>query len=68
MDNKGAPEEKERSGARTGNVLERQEKLEQLRALEHGFSISVVITPHDSVSVDTPEDLALVRNIVKHPG
>ncbi|NIQ92482.1 MAG: 3-deoxy-manno-octulosonate cytidylyltransferase [Deltaproteobacteria bacterium] len=49
-------------------VLERQEKLEQLRALEHGFRISVVITPHDSVSVDTPEDLALVRNIVKHPG
>jgi 3-deoxy-manno-octulosonate cytidylyltransferase (CMP-KDO synthetase) len=47
-------------------VLERQEKLEQLRALEHGFSISVVITPHDSVSVDTPEDLALVRNMVEH--
>ena len=46
-------------------VLERQENLEQLRALEHGFSISVVITPHDSVSVDTPEDLALVRNMVE---
>ena len=45
-------------------VLERQEKLEQLRALEHGFRISVVITPHDSVSVDTPDDLALVRNIL----
>jgi CMP-2-keto-3-deoxyoctulosonic acid synthetase len=26
----------------------------------------VVITPHDSVSVDTPEDLALVRNMVEH--
>ena len=47
-------------------VLERREKLEQLRALEHGFRISVVITPHDSVSVDTPEDLALVRNMVNH--
>ncbi len=47
-------------------VLERREKLEQLRALEHGFHISVVITPHDSVSVDTPEDLALVRNMVEH--
>jgi len=46
-------------------ILERQEKLEQLRALEHGFRISVVITPHDSVSVDTVEDLALVRNILK---
>ncbi|MGD8315622.1 MAG: 3-deoxy-manno-octulosonate cytidylyltransferase [Syntrophobacterales bacterium] len=49
-------------------VLERQEKLEQLRALEHGFPISVVITPHDSVSVDTPEELALVRNMAEHPG
>ncbi|MCG6946281.1 MAG: 3-deoxy-manno-octulosonate cytidylyltransferase [Deltaproteobacteria bacterium] len=49
-------------------ILERQEKLEQLRALEHGFHISVVITSHDSVSVDTPEDLALVRNILKHQG
>ena len=49
-------------------VLERREKLEQLRVLEHGFRISVVITPHDSVSVDTPEDLALVRNIVEHSG
>jgi 3-deoxy-manno-octulosonate cytidylyltransferase (CMP-KDO synthetase) len=49
-------------------ILERQEKLEQLRALEHGFRISVVITPYDSVSVDTPEDLALVRNMVEHTG
>ena len=46
-------------------VLERQEKLEQLRALEHGYRISVVITPHDSVSVDTPEDLARVRKIME---
>jgi 3-deoxy-manno-octulosonate cytidylyltransferase (CMP-KDO synthetase) len=46
-------------------VLERQEKLEQLRALEHGYRISVVITPHDSISVDTPEDLARVRKIME---
>jgi 3-deoxy-manno-octulosonate cytidylyltransferase (CMP-KDO synthetase) len=46
-------------------VLERLEKLEQLRALEHGFRISVVITPHDSISVDTPEDLAQVRKIME---
>ena len=45
-------------------VLEKLEKLEQLRALEHGFSISVVITPFDSISVDTPEDLARVRKIM----
>ncbi|MGD8531568.1 MAG: 3-deoxy-manno-octulosonate cytidylyltransferase [Syntrophobacterales bacterium] len=46
-------------------VLEKLEKLEQLRALEHGFSISVVVTPFDSISVDTPEDLARVRKIMQ---
>jgi len=46
-------------------VLEKLEKLEQLRALEHGFSISVVITPSDSISVDTVEDLARVRKIME---
>jgi 3-deoxy-manno-octulosonate cytidylyltransferase (CMP-KDO synthetase) len=37
--------------------LERTEKLEQLRALEHGFRILVLETPHSSLSVDTPEDI-----------
>ena len=46
-------------------VLEKLERLEQLRALEHGFSISVVITPFDSISVDTPEDLARVRKLME---
>jgi 3-deoxy-manno-octulosonate cytidylyltransferase (CMP-KDO synthetase) len=46
-------------------VLEKLEKLEQLRALEHGFYISVVITPFDSISVDTPEDLTRVRKIME---
>lgn len=46
-------------------VLEKLEKLEQLRALEHGFPISVVVTPFDSISVDTPEDLARVRKIME---
>ena len=46
-------------------VLERLEKLEQLRALEHGFSISVVITSSDCISVDTAEDLARVRKIME---
>jgi 3-deoxy-manno-octulosonate cytidylyltransferase (CMP-KDO synthetase) len=46
-------------------VLEKLEKLEQLRALEHGFFISVVVSPFDSISVDTPEDLARVRKIME---
>lgn len=40
--------------------LENIEKLEQLRALEYGFSIQVAISPVDSESVDTPEDLKRV--------
>lgn len=33
------------------------EKLEQLRALEHGFPIHIVETTGDTLEVDTPEDL-----------
>ena len=44
--------------------LEKAEKLEQLRALENGFAIKVLITPYDSVGVDTPEDAKLVEKIL----
>jgi 3-deoxy-manno-octulosonate cytidylyltransferase (CMP-KDO synthetase) len=45
-------------------VLERLESLEQLRALEHGHRIRVVVTPHDSVEVDTPDELERVRRLI----
>jgi 3-deoxy-manno-octulosonate cytidylyltransferase (CMP-KDO synthetase) len=45
-------------------VLERLESLEQLRALEHGHRIRVVVTPHDSVEVDTPDELERVRCLI----
>ncbi len=43
-------------------ILERTERLEQLRALEHGFRIKVVLTDKDSIEVDTVEDLERVRS------
>jgi 3-deoxy-manno-octulosonate cytidylyltransferase (CMP-KDO synthetase) len=45
--------------------LESAEKLEQLRALEHGFRIKVVETSFDSVEVDVPEDVAGVEEALK---
>jgi 3-deoxy-manno-octulosonate cytidylyltransferase (CMP-KDO synthetase) len=45
--------------------LERLEALEQLRALEQGYRIKVVVTPHDSVEVDTPQELERVRRLLK---
>ncbi|MGE4158615.1 MAG: 3-deoxy-manno-octulosonate cytidylyltransferase, partial [Planctomycetota bacterium] len=38
--------------------LELREKLEQLRALEHGHRIRVIETHYEGFSVDTPEDYA----------
>jgi CMP-2-keto-3-deoxyoctulosonic acid synthetase len=37
--------------------LENAEKLEQLRALEHGYKIKVVETKFDTIGIDRPEDL-----------
>jgi 3-deoxy-manno-octulosonate cytidylyltransferase (CMP-KDO synthetase) len=44
--------------------LEKLEALEQLRALEYGYKIKVVITPHDSVEVDNQQELERVRQIL----
>ncbi|MDP4191655.1 MAG: 3-deoxy-manno-octulosonate cytidylyltransferase [Bacteroidota bacterium] len=41
--------------------LELIEKLEQLRMLENGFKIKIVVTECESLSVDTPEDLERAR-------
>jgi 3-deoxy-manno-octulosonate cytidylyltransferase (CMP-KDO synthetase) len=45
--------------------LERLEQLEQLRALEHGYRIKVIPTPYVSIGVDTPEDVAKVRRLLR---
>ena len=44
--------------------LERSERLEQLRFLENGVAIHVAETPHDTVGVDTEEDLRRVEQIL----
>ncbi len=44
--------------------LEKSERLEQLRFLENGIPIFVGQTPHDSVGVDTEEDLQRVIEIL----
>ncbi len=44
---------------------ERFEKLEQLRALEYGYGIKVVLTSHDSIEVDTPADAERVAELCK---
>ena len=45
--------------------LEHAEKLELLRALEHGFKIKTVETEFDTVGIDTPEDLEKFKNILE---
>lgn len=45
-------------------ALERCERLEQLRFLEQGIDIYVAETPHDTVGVDTEEDLRRVESIL----
>jgi 3-deoxy-manno-octulosonate cytidylyltransferase (CMP-KDO synthetase) len=46
------------------SMLERTEKLEQLRFLENGFSLYVEPTDYDTVGVDTEEDLKRVEQIL----
>ena len=46
------------------SFLERSERLEQLRFLENGTSIYVGETPHDTVGVDTIEDVRRVEEVL----
>ncbi len=43
--------------------LEQIEKLEQLRALEHGYHIFVTETSHKAIDVNTPEDLNRLEEV-----
>ena len=48
--------------------LEQCEMLEQLRALEHGGRILVILENECSLGVDTPEDLARVEALLREMG
>lgn len=45
---------------------EQAEKLEQLRALEHGERIAVAVVDYDGIGIDTPEDYAAFVARAKH--
>ncbi len=41
----------------SAGILEKAESLEQLRWIENGYKIKVGITTHETIGIDTPEDL-----------
>ena len=45
--------------------LEQVEKLEQLRALEHGIAIGVIVVRRGSVGVDVPADVAKAERALR---
>ncbi len=46
-------------------LLEKTEQLEQLRALENGASIHVILTRYDSIGVDTPRQARLAGKLIE---
>jgi 3-deoxy-manno-octulosonate cytidylyltransferase (CMP-KDO synthetase) len=58
-------------GQLSEGVFERSEKLEQLRALEHGIPIRVILVDYRGRthgSVDRPEDVAVVEGVIEREG
>lgn len=47
------------------STLEKVECLEQLRVLQEGYRIKVIETRHETIGVDTPEDLERVREYLQ---
>lgn len=62
------PEALERFCQWPESELERTERLEQLRFLDHGVDIYAAETPFDTVGVDTEDDLLRVEQILRSQG
>jgi 3-deoxy-manno-octulosonate cytidylyltransferase (CMP-KDO synthetase) len=45
--------------------LEKQESIEMIRALQHGFKVRMVSSPYISKSVDTEEDRKIVEQLIE---
>ena len=45
-------------------ALEKAEKLENLRMLEHGMRVRMVVTDYTGIGIDTADDLAKARSVV----
>jgi len=58
----------ERFASLKPSPLEQSERLEQLRLLENGLSLYVADPPHDTIGVDTEEDLQRVAAILEKTG
>jgi 3-deoxy-manno-octulosonate cytidylyltransferase (CMP-KDO synthetase) len=46
-------------------LLERVERLEQLRLLENGIAVFVADAPRDTIGVDTEEDLVRAEAMLR---
>ena len=45
--------------------LEKIEKIDMLRTLEHGYSVRIVATEKETIGVDTPNDLARAEGVLR---
>ena len=46
--------------------LEQAESVDMMRAIEHGYRVKMVASPHVTYAVDTPEDLARVEEMMAY--
>ncbi len=46
--------------------LEKIESIDMLRIMEHGYKVKMIMSPYDSYSVDTPNDLIRVEKLMQN--